>query len=76
MSAAENLISIPALLDAKTEQAVEKLLKEMATMLAMLEEEQGNTEIALQSMPSTGTIDEARTSQSLIINKSKVIHGF
>lgn len=63
MSATENIISILVLLDAKTEQAVERLLREMATMLAMLEEEQGNTENALQSMPSTGSIDEARTNQ-------------
>lgn len=63
MSAAENLISIPALLDGKTEQAVEELLEEMATLLAMLKEEQGNTENALQSMPSTWSIDEPRTDQ-------------
>ncbi|KAL8992180.1 MAG: hypothetical protein Q9169_007304 [Polycauliona sp. 2 TL-2023] len=44
---AEHLMSIPALLDPKTEQAVEKLLKEMATMLVMLEEEQFNVENAL-----------------------------
>ncbi|KAL8750591.1 MAG: hypothetical protein Q9199_006968 [Rusavskia elegans] len=63
MSAAENLISIPALLDGKTEQAVEELLEEMATLMAMLKEEQGNTENALQSMPSTWSIDEPRTDQ-------------
>ncbi|KAL8892752.1 MAG: hypothetical protein Q9215_000344 [Flavoplaca cf. flavocitrina] len=48
-STAEALINIPALLDTKTEQTVEKLIKEMATMLIMLEQEQIDIENGLQS---------------------------
>ncbi|KAL9628851.1 MAG: hypothetical protein Q9204_005618 [Flavoplaca sp. TL-2023a] len=47
ISTAEALISIPALLDTKTEQTVEKLMKEMATMLIMLEQEQIDIENGL-----------------------------
>ncbi|KAI4275660.1 MAG: hypothetical protein LQ337_003053 [Flavoplaca oasis] len=49
ISTAEALINIPALLDTKTEQTVEKLMKEMATMLIMLEQEQIDIENGLQS---------------------------
>ncbi|KAL9008749.1 MAG: hypothetical protein Q9180_009472, partial [Flavoplaca navasiana] len=49
ISTAEALINIPALLDTKTEQTVEKLMKEMATMLIMLEQEQIDIENSLQS---------------------------
>ena len=48
---AQDLINIPVLLDKDIEPLVEVLLKEMATVLAMLEEEQVDLENALRSMP-------------------------
>ncbi|KAL8860826.1 MAG: hypothetical protein Q9178_002856 [Gyalolechia marmorata] len=48
---AQDLINIPVLLDKEIEPLVEALLKEMATVLAMLEEEQVDLENALRSMP-------------------------